>query len=89
MKKKEVRKKEGAGERARKLGYFKEEEIERVGEIKRIKSEGMRMDKIEERIGKKKGKTTGTTTGAANRRTCAKRGCMSPGSTGIVAASAK
>ena len=47
----DVRKPEGAGERARQLGYFPAGAVDRVAEIQRLKRDGLSMDQIAARLG--------------------------------------
>ncbi|MFP6743245.1 MAG: MerR family transcriptional regulator, partial [Alphaproteobacteria bacterium] len=46
----EVKKPEGAGERARQLGYFPDEAVDRVAEIQDLKKQGLTMDQIIARL---------------------------------------
>ena len=47
----DVKKPEGAGERARQLGYFPDDAVDRIAEIQRLKHEGLSMDQISAHLG--------------------------------------
>ena len=55
----DVRRPDGVGERARQLGYFPDDALDRVAEIQRLKREGLSMDQIAMRLGPTAGAAAG------------------------------